>query len=36
MGGMPTWLWSELHPDFMDVLMLLASLPTQISGRSRA
>ncbi len=36
MGGMPTWLWSELHPDFMDVLMPLASLPTQISGPNRA
>ena len=36
MGEMPTWLWSELHLDFMDVLMPLASLPTQISGRNRA
>ena len=36
MGGMHTWLWSELHPDFMDALMPLASLPTQISGRNRA
>src|SRR5881396_2863693 len=35
MGGMHTWLWGELHPDFMDVLMPLASLPTQISGRNR-
>src|SRR5262249_50296586 len=26
----------ELHPDFMDALMPLASLPTQISGRNRA
>jgi homoserine O-acetyltransferase len=36
MGGMQTWLWGELHPDFMDALMPLASLPTQISGRNRA
>ena len=36
MGGMHTWLWGELHPDFMDALMSLASLPTQISGRNRA
>jgi homoserine O-acetyltransferase/O-succinyltransferase len=36
MGGMHTWLWGELHPDFMDALMPLASLPTQISGRNRA
>jgi homoserine O-acetyltransferase len=36
MGGMHTWLWGELHPDYMDALMPLASLPTQISGRNRA
>lgn len=36
MGGMHTWLWGELHPDFMDALFPLASLPTQVSGRNRA
>src|SRR5438045_261553 len=36
MGGMHTWLWGELHPDFMDALMPMASLPIQISGRNRA
>jgi len=36
MGGMHTWLWGEIHPGFMDALMPLASLPTQISGRNRA
>ncbi|HWK09709.1 MAG TPA: alpha/beta fold hydrolase, partial [Vicinamibacterales bacterium] len=36
MGGMHTWLWGERYPDFMDALMPLASLPTQISGRNRA
>jgi homoserine O-acetyltransferase len=36
MGGMHTWLWGEAHPEFMDALMPLASLPTQISGRNRA
>jgi homoserine O-acetyltransferase len=36
MGGMHTWLWGEMHPDFMDALLPLASLPTQISGRNRA
>jgi homoserine O-acetyltransferase len=36
MGGMHTWIWGELHPDFMDALLPLASLPTQISGRNRA
>jgi homoserine O-acetyltransferase len=35
MGGMHTWLWAERYPDFMDALMPLASLPTQISGRNR-
>jgi homoserine O-acetyltransferase len=36
MGGMHTWLWGEVYPDFMDALMPLASLPTEISGRNRA
>jgi homoserine O-acetyltransferase len=35
MGGMHTWLWGEAHPDFMDALMPLASLPVQIAGRNR-
>jgi homoserine O-acetyltransferase len=35
MGGMHTWLWGERKPDFMDALLPLASLPTQISGRNR-
>ncbi len=35
MGGMKTWLWGEMHPDFMDALMPLASVPAQISGRNR-
>ena len=35
MGGMQTWLWGERHPDFLDALMPLASLPTQVSGRNR-
>jgi homoserine O-acetyltransferase/O-succinyltransferase len=35
MGGMHTWLWGEIYPDFMDALMPLASLPAQISGRNR-
>ena len=36
MGGMHTWLWGSAHPEFMDALMPLASLPAQISGRNRA
>jgi len=35
MGGMHTWLWGETHPEMMDALLPLASLPTQISGRNR-
>ena len=35
MGGMHAWLWGSMHPDFMDALLPLASLPTQISGRNR-
>jgi homoserine O-acetyltransferase len=35
MGGMHTWFWGELHPEFMDALLPLASLPTEISGRNR-
>jgi len=35
MGGMHTWLWGELHPQFMDALMPLASLPAQVAGRNR-
>ena len=36
MGGMHTWLSPQMHPEFMDALLPLASLPTQISGRNRA
>jgi len=35
MGGMHTWMWGERYPDFMDALMPLASVPTQIAGRNR-
>ncbi len=35
MGGMHTWVWGETHPDFMDGLVPLASVPTQIAGRNR-
>jgi homoserine O-acetyltransferase len=36
MGGMHAWLWGETYPEFMDAVMPLACLPTQISGRNRA
>ncbi|GAC1543177.1 MAG: alpha/beta fold hydrolase [Myxococcales bacterium] len=35
MGAMHTWLWGELHPDFADALLPLASLPVAIAGRNR-
>jgi homoserine O-acetyltransferase len=35
MGGMHTWMWGELYPEFADALMPLASLPVQIAGRNR-
>lgn len=36
MGGMHAWLWGQLHPEFMDALCPLASLPGPIAGRNRA
>ena len=35
MGCMHSWLWGERHPAFMDGLVPLACLPTQIAGRNR-
>lgn len=35
MGGMHSWMWGEMYPDYMDALMPLASLPIQIAGRNR-
>ena len=35
MGGMHSWMWGEMYPDYMDALMPLASLPVQIAGRNR-
>jgi homoserine O-acetyltransferase len=34
MGGMQTWMWGELYPDFMDALVPIASQPIAISGRN--
>ena len=34
MGGMLTWLWGETYPDFMDLLVPLASQPAAMSGRN--
>jgi homoserine O-acetyltransferase len=35
MGGMHAWVWGQKYPEFMDALLPLACLPTQISGRNR-
>ncbi|WP_439106400.1 alpha/beta fold hydrolase [Congregibacter sp.] len=35
MGGMLSWVWGYEHPDYMDALMPLASLPVEIAGRNR-
>jgi homoserine O-acetyltransferase/O-succinyltransferase len=34
MGGMHTWIWAQKYPDFMDVAVPMASLPTPMSGRN--
>jgi homoserine O-acetyltransferase len=34
MGGMQAWMWGEMHPDFMDALVPVASQPIAISGRN--
>lgn len=35
MGGMHTWMWGYMYPDFMDALVPLASNPVEIAGRNR-
>lgn len=35
MGGMHSWVWAEKYPDFMDGVVPLASVPTEIAGRNR-
>jgi homoserine O-acetyltransferase len=34
MGGMQTWMWGVKYPDFMDALVPMASMPTEMSGRN--
>src|SRR5277367_1268621 len=36
MGCMHSWIWGEIHPDFMDAMMPLACQPAPIAGRNRA
>jgi len=35
MGCMHAWVWAETYPTFMDGIVPLACLPTQIAGRNR-
>lgn len=35
MGGMQTWMWGYMFPEFMDALVPLASNPVEIAGRNR-
>jgi homoserine O-acetyltransferase len=34
MGGMNAWIWGVKYPDFMDVLVPMASQPTEMSSRN--
>ena len=34
MGGMQTWIWGALHPDFMDALVPMSSQPTAMASRN--
>jgi homoserine O-acetyltransferase len=34
MGGMHTWIWGVMYPDMMDVLVPMASQPTEMSSRN--
>jgi len=34
MGGMQAWIWAQKYPDFMDVVVPMASLPTEMAGRN--
>jgi homoserine O-acetyltransferase len=35
MGCMQSFVWGEAYPDFVDALMPMACLPTQLAGRNR-
>lgn len=34
MGGMQAWLWGIQHPNFMDILVPMAAMPSEMSGRN--
>jgi homoserine O-acetyltransferase len=33
-GGMETWIWAQKYPDFMDIAVPMASLPTEMASRN--
>ena len=33
-GGMQTWIWGTLYPDFMDALVPMACMPVEMAGRN--
>lgn len=35
LGGMHSWMWGYMYPDYMDALLPLASAPVEIAGRNR-
>jgi homoserine O-acetyltransferase len=34
MGGMHAWMWGEMYPDYMSVLVPMGSQPTALAGRN--
>jgi homoserine O-acetyltransferase len=34
MGGMQTWMWGIQHAGFMDILVPMAAMPSEMSGRN--
>ncbi len=34
MGGMETWIWAAKHPEFMDIAVPMACLPTEMASRN--
>jgi homoserine O-acetyltransferase len=34
MGGMQTWIWAQKYPEYMDVAVPMASLPTEMASRN--
>ena len=34
MGGMQAWIWGVKYPDFMDAVVPMASMPTEMASRN--